>query len=308
MIILHHYEFSNYSEKIRLIFGLKNISWHSVTIPSFGAKPSYTALTGGYRRTPSLQIGADVYCDTFLIAEVLEGLFPLPSIYPGINNSRMKVLCGSLVYWAEKNLMRSIALYITGLHAEDFPDEFHQDRARLHYKTPPSLSAIKNAGNRYLPQVIAQLPLIEELLVSKQDYIFKEGPSLADISLYQCPWFLNIVGGKSLLLEDLPKVMSWIEIIKLIGHGSCQQMSPVRALEVARATSPARIEVGRSLDCEQMSLGSQVVVGPFGERSAANGTLVYADEKRIILAHSDDGCGLVHVHFPRLGYWLKAAS
>ena len=35
-------------------------------------KPDVVALTGGYRRTPFLQIGADIYCDTALICRVLE--------------------------------------------------------------------------------------------------------------------------------------------------------------------------------------------------------------------------------------------
>jgi len=70
--ILHHYDFSNFSEKVRLMLGLKGIAWDSVEIPSHLPKPDYLPLTGGYRRTPSLQIGADVYCDTHLIAEVIE--------------------------------------------------------------------------------------------------------------------------------------------------------------------------------------------------------------------------------------------
>ena len=31
--ILHHYDFSNYSEKVRLVLGLKGLSWRSVDIP-----------------------------------------------------------------------------------------------------------------------------------------------------------------------------------------------------------------------------------------------------------------------------------
>ena len=75
-MILYNYDFSNYSEKIRLLLGYKGVSWKSVEVPSYGHKPGFTHLTGGYRRAPVLQIGADVYCDTRLIAEVLESLFP----------------------------------------------------------------------------------------------------------------------------------------------------------------------------------------------------------------------------------------
>ncbi len=58
-LILHHYERSPFSEKVRLMFGLKGLAWRSVEIPSIMPKPDYVALTGGYRRTPSRQLGAD---------------------------------------------------------------------------------------------------------------------------------------------------------------------------------------------------------------------------------------------------------
>ena len=62
-IILHHYETSPYSEKVRLGLGFKGLTWASVEIPVIMPKPDLTALTGGYRKTPVLQIGADIYCD-----------------------------------------------------------------------------------------------------------------------------------------------------------------------------------------------------------------------------------------------------
>ena len=73
---------SPFAEKIRLIFGFKNLHWSSVLIPNIMPKPDLTALTGGYRKTPVLQIGADIYCDTALIADVLEEHSPHPTLYP----------------------------------------------------------------------------------------------------------------------------------------------------------------------------------------------------------------------------------
>ena len=63
-IILHHFDQSPFSEKIRLIFGLKSIAWRSVRISRIMPRPDLMPLTGGYRRTPVMQIGADIYCDT----------------------------------------------------------------------------------------------------------------------------------------------------------------------------------------------------------------------------------------------------
>src|SRR5215468_5089915 len=81
-IILHHYEISPYSEKVRVGLGLKGLAWGSVEIPVIMPKPDLTALTGGYRKAPVLQIGADIYCDSQLIMRELERRHPTPSFYP----------------------------------------------------------------------------------------------------------------------------------------------------------------------------------------------------------------------------------
>ena len=69
-LILHHYANSPFSEKVRLVLGLKGLSWRSVTVPVMMPKPDVLALTGGYRRTPFMQIGADIYCDSALMCRV----------------------------------------------------------------------------------------------------------------------------------------------------------------------------------------------------------------------------------------------
>ena len=70
-LILHHYDFSCFSEKVRLVLGMKGLRWRSVSIPPTLPKPDYMPLTRGYRRAPALQIGADVFCDSVRIIEEL---------------------------------------------------------------------------------------------------------------------------------------------------------------------------------------------------------------------------------------------
>ena len=81
-LILHHYDFSNYAEKVRLALGYKGLGWRSVIIPPIAPKPELMPLTGGYRRTPVLQIGADIFCDTRQILRELERRQPEPTLYP----------------------------------------------------------------------------------------------------------------------------------------------------------------------------------------------------------------------------------
>src|SRR6201991_588724 len=84
-IVLHHFDESPFSEKIRLIFGLKSIAWSSVLITRIMPRPDLMPLTGGYRRTPVMQIGADIYCDTQIITRELEKRFPDPTLFPDGN-------------------------------------------------------------------------------------------------------------------------------------------------------------------------------------------------------------------------------
>ena len=81
-LILHHYPTSPFAEKARLMLGFKQLSWRSVTIPPLMPKPDLMALTGGYRKTPVLQVGADIYCDTALIARRLEQEKAVPALFP----------------------------------------------------------------------------------------------------------------------------------------------------------------------------------------------------------------------------------
>ena len=95
-IILHHYDTSPYAEKIRVAFGIKGLAWSSVEIPRVMPKPDLMPLTGGYRKTPVMQIGADVYCDTQLILRELDARHPEPPLNPqaGVGDA--------LAWWAEK--------------------------------------------------------------------------------------------------------------------------------------------------------------------------------------------------------------
>ena len=44
-LILHHYDFSNFAEKVRLALGFKGLAWQSVIIPPIAPKPDLVPLT-----------------------------------------------------------------------------------------------------------------------------------------------------------------------------------------------------------------------------------------------------------------------
>src|SRR5580765_2704788 len=80
--ILHHYRLSPYAEKARLMLGYKGANWRSVEVSPLPPRPGLQAVLGGFRRIPVLQRGADFFCDTRLMAEVLDSVTPVPPLFP----------------------------------------------------------------------------------------------------------------------------------------------------------------------------------------------------------------------------------
>lgn len=303
-LILHHYDISNFSEKVRLMLGLKGLSWYSVQIPATAPKPDYTPLTGGYRRTPALQIGADVYCDTHLIADVLEDITPTPSLFPGPNPARTRALTDGLSPWLEGQLLWPLALYITGINADNFPAQFHVDRARLHGKPPPSIERVKASARKNLAQTRQQLLRLGDLLSGSQAFLLGDQPSLADLSAYHVVWFLEMIGGPSDLIA--PHTRAWMERVKASGHGNLTEMSPAQALERALGTTPAELPAAPEYNSpEGVELGDDVTVSPLDEDSPANGRLIYHNDQRIVLRCTHQRVGEINVHFPRIGYRVR---
>ena len=106
-LILHHFDSSPFSEKVRLILGFKGVAWRSVKVPRIMPKPDVVALTGGYRRTPFLQIGADIYCDTALMCRVVDARHPNPPLYPQAASPMQHVLA----QWADSALFWTAVPY-----------------------------------------------------------------------------------------------------------------------------------------------------------------------------------------------------
>ena len=67
---------------MRVVFGMKGLTWRSVEIPNMMPKPDLMPLTGGYRKTPVMQIGADIFCDTQIIMREIERRVPDPPMVP----------------------------------------------------------------------------------------------------------------------------------------------------------------------------------------------------------------------------------
>lgn len=309
-LILHHYDFSSYSEKVRLVLGLKGLSWRSVDIPPVLPKPDYLPLTGGYRRAPALQIGADVFCDSKRIIEELERRFPEPSIYPGPDVAAQRTIMAGLEYWTDSVLTRNAINYISCVHAEAarFTPAFLADRAALLGKPEPGLAHRRAAVTKNLAQLRPQLSWISELLSDGRPYVWGNTMSLADCVMYHPLWVMDLLAGERVAL--IPgRIRQWMDRVAARGHGHPTPMTALEAIAIAAAAQPEPPLPSETLEGDP-ALGEAVSITPidYGRDNPSVGTLVSIDAQRMALQHVHERTGLVTVHFPRFGYTVRPVS
>ncbi|MDH3234777.1 MAG: glutathione S-transferase family protein [Alphaproteobacteria bacterium] len=302
--IPHQFDMSPFCEKIRLIFGLKGVSRRAVEIPMVLPKPDYVALTGGYRRTPALQIGAEIFCDTLLIADEIERRWPDPTLYPESRAGHHK----ALAFWAETNLFWPAARAAVGVNAEHLPSEFHDDRAAMFGRPPPTPEALAKAGQRGLEQTKPQVEWVTRMLEASGGYLLGDAPGLADIAVYHCFWFLDVLPNK--LLGEVVQaraVRDWMERIAAIGHAARHEMSAEAAIAIAAESAEALPPDGPIEDASFVA-GQEVVVAPVDRTSPpVTGGLALLTPAQVAVRRHDPRAGEVVVHFPRLGYRVSAA-
>ncbi len=302
-IILHHYDASPFSEKARLLLGLKGLAWRSVLTPNIMPKPDLTALTGGYRRAPVMQIGADIFCDSQAILGEIERRYPAAAPEPG--------LAWAVNLWADRLFFMTTVPIIFGELGERVPRAFIEDREKLTGR-PFDVAAMKAAAGPMRAQWRAQAAWIEGALEGAgRDFLAGDGPSLADISAYMNVWFLAgaTPDVAEALLAGLSRVQAWRGRLAAIGHGRRAEMTGAEALEVARAAEPAPAPAHDGADPSGLAPGAGVIVmaDDYG-RDPIAGTLVAATPSRLVIARETPSLGCLNVHFPRVGYILQAAA
>ena len=304
--ILHHYAFSTFSEKVRTALGYKGIEWQSVDIPGLPPRPLLEPLTGGYRRAPVLQVGADIYCDTQLILPALDRLFPqskplLPAAHEGLAR-------GLGFAWERQMWIPTIGVLVHYI-GEHIPPEFIKDRKEGYLGIDISKAAMAPQFEQHVQFVRAQYAWLKQALAG-QPFLFGDAPTAADLSIWQTTFLLrkNCPPDVDALL-GLQPLQAWYDRIAAYGHGRFSEITPEQAFEAARSAEPAPVtHLQPNGDPGGLKAGCAVTVTPEDNaRVPVRGTLVAAGEHEVVIHRRDEGAGNLHIHFPRLGYDLMAA-
>jgi glutathione S-transferase len=305
--VLHHYPVSPYAEKARAMLGFKGLAWKSVQIPLVMPKPDVVALTGGYRRTPILQIGADIFCDTALIARVLERLAPSPSFFPQGDTYAVQAaaqFADSVLFWVTVPVGFQPGMGMMKLFFKDASREylasFGKDR-----------SAYRQGGTvrrAPVPECKANLAGLLGKIEAQfaAPFLFGAAPCYADFCLYHALWPLWKPEDMRAMLAPHPRTLKFVERMAAFGHGKSTEISSEDAIQIAKSSKPETVTNPVALETGGIVLGQQASVMPVDSGlDPVIGELLTASADEIAIRRTDPRAGTVQVHFPRFGYQIN---
>ena len=302
-LILHHYDTSPFSEKFRLVLGLKGLAWRSVKVPRIMPKPDVVALTGGYRRTPFLQIGADVYCDTALMCRVLDALHSEPPLYPQAASPLQHVLAqwaDSALFWTAVpfTMQPAGAAHIFEGAAPEVIKAFAVDRAAMTQGMRRASTVDARA------HLLTYLGWLDSLLEDGRPYLLGALPCIADFSVVQSLWFIRRAPPVATILAPCVRLEAWRARVAAIGHGRSVPMTSDEAIQIAAA--------GTGFAATQVAPGAGFVAGAAVTVAATDygadpvsGILVGLNDAEVVIERRGERAGTVRVHFPRIGFQVK---
>ncbi len=307
-IILHQYKASPFSEKVRLALLLKNLAWTSVEVPNMMPKPLLTPLTGGYRRTPVMQIGADIYCDTAIILRELEKRFPRPSLVTPGHEGLHAMVAG----WTDRVWFQTSVGVIFGAIGDHIPEAFKNDRAALSGRKFDT-DAMKAAAPMLRDQWRSNLSWVEERLAATSGagagaWLLGARPGLVDVHVHMNIWFahMHVKAFVEDCFQEAPRTLDWFTRLNEPTGQTPSNIDGEAALDIASNASPRLLAATTGTEPQGLVPGEPVAVAPddYG-KDWVQGELVYSGANRIVIQRVDKATGPLHVHFPRAGFLVR---
>jgi len=302
-LILHQYPASPYAEIVRVALGMKGLAWSRVEQSNIMPRPFLTPLTGGYRRIPVMQIGADIYCDTGVILREIDRRHPDPPLTP----PGQEGVAHALRVWAERAWFGVTVAVVFGARGGSVPAEFIRDREALSGR-PFDVAALQGAAPMMADQWRAHAHFVEERLASGSDWLMGPKPGLADLAAYLNVWFLRSGSADDFarLTAAMPRLAVWAARMDAIGHGKPTDMSAEAAFAIARDAAPEPPRPSPGGEAQGLAPGMRVAVmaDDYG-RDPVVGEITYVGPQEIAIRREAEGAGPVVVHFPRAGFWVR---
>jgi len=302
-VIFHEYALSPFSEKVRRVFGYKKIAYQSVEQPMWMPKPHLTPLTGGYRRIPVMQVGADVYCDTALIVRKLDEMHPETTVVP----TDLAGAVHASEQWADKQLfMACVPLVFTTL-ASLLPAELIEDRKKM--RPDLDMKVLEKGVPYCLSAVTAACGRLDATL-SKNPFVLGDRFTAADAAVYHCLWFARNADPGAKVLAKFSSVGTWMQRLEAFGAGDLAKTSPEDALAVAKRCEPCDLPKSTNGDPDPTGIGTGDSVAVCADdlpQDVFRGTVVAITPDELVIERRNEDLGRLWQHFPRVGYLIQRA-
>jgi glutathione S-transferase len=296
-VILWSYDASPFTQKALGMFAIKRLPFRWVETPMMPPKDDLLALTGGYRGTPVLQVGTEVFIDSQLIARELERIQPSPTLFPLGGGLEL-----ALVRWSDA-FFRSALKIVLSIGLAEWPESFRKDRQYLFPDIDFDSVGVDAAHSR--SQFRAHAALLDAQLGDDRDFLGGAAPGLADVQAYPFIWmargaFADVAAG---LLSGFPSLAAWEQRMRTRWTVEREQIAAASALGEARAARLLTPESIDKADAQGLQAGQLVDVSPDDtRRGVVRGRLHVVTADRVVIRPSSETSGAQLVHFPRLGY------
>ncbi|KAI8061190.1 hypothetical protein BC940DRAFT_136969 [Gongronella butleri] len=304
-IVLHWYPESPFANKVSWLLNYKKIAYKTVKIDICEPRPLRRPLDAGYRKTPILQIGNQVYCDSKAIIEQLEEMVPEPSLFP-VTTANGTSTVGAAHAWSL--LLDSVVFTAVASQFElaQLPPNFFEDRLELlGAKITPEEWALKRPVAKidldaHLARVHQSIPVI-----SSPDapawLLGTATPSVADFSLAMNTWFMQLLIPDE--LAKYPRMTAHFQqLMPLIDPKRVYGMPAITAEDaLAIAKEQQKMPSANTVPpaYAYLTKGQKVGVTPTDLGiQAAIGELVALTDKHVILKITDERTNAVYVHLP----------
>ncbi|KIX94058.1 uncharacterized protein Z520_10084 [Fonsecaea multimorphosa CBS 102226] len=322
-IILFTYDISVFGRKMDWYFTLSGLKYFHCIVLNRLPRPVLEKLGIQYRRIPILAIGRDIYCDTRIIIDKLEELFPESRIgsdspfEKGLSHLFENWLIDGGPFWRTAGLIPPTA--------EVMHDKaWLQDRANMSGRNF-DMQTLGSGRAEALSHARMYFNLMEtELLADGRQYLLDTpGPTLADIhGIWTFDWTLQEKMHMYEYLEkevigptQFPKTFAYVDRFrKAISQrqhqtGMPEELSSEETIERILASEFFEPEGAVDpLDPLKLDKGQMVEIFPVesGFTHHDKGELVSIGVKEVVISSKTNvGEGRLRLHFPRVNFRIQ---
>lgn len=306
-IILHRSLKSPYSQKAMLMLDYENLEWKSVLSSKGVPRPIQEKLVGEYsRRIPVLQVGADLYCDTDMIAKKIAELSGDKNLDRlnfseeiqkenfRVEDENFMALLGSMSLW------NFIVSYLKSIKLKN-TFELITDRAKA---SRGAVNPLKIRTKAEWAKILENdLPRLDKILEENNFLLKTDKPTFYDFTVFTSIWYMDFLNEVK-ILDKCTNLKAWLTRMNEFSNNHIEEINPIDSLNIAKENTPLPIsdelkksdKIGKPIAVEI----NDSIAGAL--QSKLTGILVGEDDYKYIVKRENETVGTVHVHIPKQCY------